>query len=82
MHKILDRPDHIISANGITWDNGKEDSIAGLYTVDPKQLEILSTVQLQQFEQHRYVEAITVLNRSLNHIQKLITLKNKQLTLA
>ncbi len=66
----------------ITWDNRKEDSIAGLYTVDPKQLEILSTVQLQQFEQHRYVEAITVLNRSLNHIQKLITLKNKQLTLA
>jgi hypothetical protein len=66
----------------ITWDNGEKASIAGLYTVDPQQLETLSTVQLQQLQQHNYFEAITVLNQSLNHIQKLITLKNKQLTLA
>ena len=66
----------------ITWDNGEQASIAGLYTVDPQQLETLSASQLQQLQQHNYVEAITVINRSLNHIQKLITLKNKQLTFA
>ena len=61
----------------IVWDNGEKGSISGLYTVDPQQLDTLSHAQLQQLQQRDYVAIITALNQSLNHIQQLITLKNK-----
>ena len=66
----------------ITWDNGEQGAISGLYTVDPQQLDNLNREQWQQLQLHDYVTVISVLNRSLNHIQQLITLKNKQLSLA
>lgn len=63
----------------IVWDNGEKKSISGLYTIDPSYVDALTADKFEQLKAHNYLPVISDLNKSLNHIQQLVTLKNKQL---
>ncbi|WOH39288.1 SapC family protein [Thalassotalea fonticola] len=63
----------------ITFENGEDVSLQGLYTINKESLvRVPSTVQ-QEFEQSGYVQLITDILASLNNVEALIALKNERL---
>lgn len=63
----------------ITFENGEDVSLQGLYTINKEMLVRVPSLVQQTFEQSGYVQLITDILTSLNNVETLITLKNKKL---